>query len=264
MIPRLRHPIASPVAAFLILGGLAFVVERTARALGAVGYVWKWDRIPEFLLHRDSATGAWRAGLLLQGLWMTLKLSLASIALSLAAGVVVGLARVVEEPVSRAASRIYVEIARDTPLVVQIYTVYFLVGTAFRMTPFQAGVVALTFFTAAYVAEIVRGGVESIDRGQAEAARALGLSWTATMIHVVLPQAVRRMVAPLAGQFISLVKDSSLVSVVALTELTLAARSLAGSTYITMEIWLTVAALYFALTFPLSLASRALERRFSR
>ncbi len=258
-IPGLRSLISALVLCVLF-GGLIWGIRQ---GLEENGYTWRWHKIPGFLLHRDAESGKLEAGILLTGLSMTLRLSLVAIGTSLALGIVVGLCRNTTEPVLRGATRIYVEVVRGTPLLVQIYAIYYLVGSALQMNKFFAGVTALTVFTSAYVGEIVRGGIESIDRGQTEASRALGLSWGQTMGHVIMPQAMRRMVAPLTGQFISLIKDSSLVSVVAVTELTLAGKTIQGTYFLTMEVWLTVAALYFSMTFPLSLLSRWLEKRFA-
>lgn len=244
----------------LLLAGLFWAIDAGLRKNG---YVWHWEKIPKFLIYRNEETGRLGAGLLLKGLWMTLKLSFVAIGTSLVLGVVVGLCGITTEPVLRAATRVYIELVRGTPLLVQIYAIYYLLGAALRMNTFVAGVAALTVFTSAYVGEIVRGGIESIERGQMEASRALGLTWGQTMTHVIMPQALRRMVAPLTGQFISLIKDSSLVSVVAVTELTLAGKTIQGTYFVTMETWLTVAALYFCMTFPLSIVSRRLEKRFA-
>lgn len=279
----------SVAAAAMILAVLGWGVWRIVDALEDQGYRWRWHRIPEFFqieyipgevaapppgdtaatvtvepaLGGDEAQeGRWRLGLLVVGLITTVQLSFVSILTSLALGVVVGMARIVREPVLRFCARVYIELIRNTPLLVQIYVIYYLVGSAFDMGRFAAGVAALTIFSAAYVAEIVRGGIESIERGQTEAAQAIGLSWVQTMRHVILPQALRRMMAPLTGQFITLIKDSSLVSVIAITELTLAGKTIQGSHFISLEIWLTVAALYFCMTFPLSIISRVFEKRF--
>lgn len=232
-------------------------------SLDELGYKWRWERIPQFLVYRNETTGALAPGLLAKGFLMTLRLSLAAIVCSLVFGVIVGVCRIAQEPVLRWTTGIYIELVRGTPLLVQIYGIYFLVGSAFQMTKFVAGVTALTVFTSAYIAEMVRGGIESIDRGQMEAARTLGLSWRQSMMHVIMPQAMRRMIAPLTGQFISLIKDSSLVSVAAVTELTLAGKQIQGTYFLTMEVWITIAVLYLGMTIPLSFLSRYLERRFA-
>ncbi len=202
-------------------------------------------------------------GPLLWGLWLTLKLSALSLLFALAIGVVVGLGRVAHNPAVRALAATYVELIRGTPLLVQIFIFYFFVGTVMNLSAFTAGVAALAVFTGAYVAEIVRAGIEAVPKGQMEAARSLGLSYVQAMRHVVLPQAVKKSLPSLAGQFINLIKDSSLVSVMALTDLTKAGREVVSSTFSPFEVWFTVAAMYLVLTGALSLWVRRLERRLA-
>lgn len=202
-------------------------------------------------------------GPLLQGLWLTLEISALSLLFALLLGVVVGLGRVSRNPTIASLASLYVEIIRGTPLLVQIFIVYFFIGTVLALSAFAAGVVALAVFTGAYVAEIVRAGIEAIPKGQIEAAQSLGLSSFQTMRHVILPQATRRALPPLAGQFINLVKDSSLVSVMALTDLTKAGREVVSSTFLPFEVWFTVAAMYLVLTGALSWGVRRIEKRFA-
>ncbi|WP_246051754.1 amino acid ABC transporter permease [Panacagrimonas perspica] len=206
----------------------------------------------------------WSAGPLAIGLWMTLKISLASLVFALILGLVVGLGRVSRRVVSRDLAALYVEVIRGTPLLVQIFIFYFFIGTVLSLSAFAAGVAALSVFTAAYIAEIVRGGIEAVPRGQTEAARSLGMSAFQAMRHVVLPQALRSTSPALAGQFINLIKDSSLVSIMALTDLTKAGREVVSSTFSPFEVWFCVALLYLALTGTLSFAVRRLERRLDR
>ncbi len=202
-------------------------------------------------------------GPLAWGLWLTLKLSLLALLFSLVLGLIAGLGRVVSNPAVRALAATYVEIVRGTPLLVQIFIFYFFVGTVLNLSAFTAGVAALAVFTGAYVAEIVRAGIEAVPRGQMEAARSLGMGYAQAMRHVVLPQALRRSLPPLAGQFINLIKDSSLVSVMALTDLTKAGREVVSSTFSPFEVWFTVAAMYLLMTGALSLWVRRLERRLA-
>lgn len=203
------------------------------------------------------------AGTLLQGLSLTLRISLLSLLVALVLGVAIGLGRVSSNPTASALSAIYVELIRGTPLLVQIFIMYFFIGTVLKLSAFAAGVAALSMFTAAYVAEIVRAGIEGVPKGQTEAAQSLGLSGAQTLRHVILPQATRRVLPPLAGQFINLIKDSSLVSVMALTDLTKAGREVVSSTFLPFEVWFTVAAMYLVLTAALSWCVRRLERRFA-
>ena len=205
----------------------------------------------------------WRVGILLIGLWMTLKLSVISGILGILIGLFTGLARISSNPVPKWLAISYIELIRGTPLLVQIYIFYFFIGQVFNLSSQTAAVLALSFFAGAYVAEIVRAGIQSIHRGQMEAARSLGMSYPLAMRYIILPQALKRIMPPLAGQFISLIKDSSLVSIIAITDLTKAGREISTSTFSPFEAFFTVAALYLILTFSLSMFVQYLERRYS-
>lgn len=157
----------------------------------------------------------------------------------------------------------YVELIRGTPLLVQIFIVYFFIGTVLDLDRFTSGVIALSVFTAAYVAEIIRAGIQAIPKGQMEAARSLGMNYVQAMVYVILPQAFKRTLPPLAGQFINLIKDSSLVSVISITDLTKAGREVVSGSFAPFEVWFTVAALYLILTSSLSWAIQTLEKRLS-
>jgi polar amino acid transport system permease protein len=178
-------------------------------------------------------------------------------------GLFTGLARLTNSPAPKWLAIGYIELIRGTPLLVQIYIFYFFVGQVFRLSSFWAGVMALSVFAGAYVAEIIRAGIQSIHRGQMEAARSLGMNYYLAMRYVVLPQAFKRILPPLAGQFISLIKDSSLVGVIALVELTRAGREIGTSTFNYFEVFFTVAVLYLILTFSLSMIVQLMERRFA-
>ncbi|MBJ9974938.1 amino acid ABC transporter permease [Pseudomonas sp. S75] len=211
-----------------------------------------------------GVTRHWAAGPLAWGLWTTLWISMASGALGLLIGLFAGLCRLSSNPTLRDLSTVYVELVRGTPLLVQIFIFYFFIGTVLNLSREFAGVAALALFTGAYVAEIVRAGVQSIAKGQNEAARSLGLNAGQSMRHVILPQAFKRVLPPLAGQFISLVKDTSLVSVIAITELTKSGREAITTSFSTFEIWFCVAGLYLLINLPLSHIASRLERRLAQ
>ena len=211
-----------------------------------------------------GVTRHWAAGPLLWGLWTTLWISVLSGALGLVIGLFTGLCRLSQNPTLRDLSTVYVELVRGTPLLVQIFIFYFFIGTVLDLSREFAGVAALALFTGAYVGEIVRAGVQSIARGQNEAARSLGLTGGQSMRYVILPQAFKRVLPPLAGQFISLVKDTSLVSVIAITELTKSGREAITTSFSTFEIWFCVAALYLVINLPLSQIANRLERRLGK
>lgn len=220
----------------------------------------------EEVVFRGNTLGkkaGWSAGPLLLGLWLTLKLSLLALVFSLPLGLLAGLGRVSQNPVARDLATVYVELIRGTPLLVQIFIFYFFIGSVLSLSAFAAGVAALAVFTGAYVAEIIRAGIESVPRGQMEAARSLGMGYVGAMRYVILPQAFKKTLPSLAGQFINLIKDSSLVSVMALTDLTKAGREVVSSTFSPFEVWFTVAAMYLLLTGALSLLVRRLELRMA-
>jgi polar amino acid transport system permease protein len=233
-----------------------------------ITYIWHWERIPEMLFYYGPKSAAdpmprLRMGVLMIGFVLTLEISLSSIFFGIIIGTIVGIARLSHEPVTRRLAHAYVELIRNTPLLVQIYIIYFFVGSMLRLSAFAAGTAALSIFAGAYVAEIVRAGIQSIHKGQMEAARSLGMTYAHAMRHVILPQAFKRIIPPLAGQFISLIKDSSLVSVIALADLMFQGQQAVARTYYAFEIYFTVAFLYLVMTFTLSMATQYLEMRLA-
>ncbi|MFH1138655.1 MAG: amino acid ABC transporter permease [Pseudomonadota bacterium] len=233
-------------------------------SVAKVDYIWRWASVPQyFFYHADEGRGlwGWMVGPLISGLWMTLEISLISVTCAIVIGLFTGLARISDQPALRWLAIGYIELIRGTPLLVQIFIFYFFVGTVLHLSRFAAGTAALAVFAGAYVAEIVRAGIQSISKGQMEAARSLGMNYFKAMRYIILPQAFRRILPPLAGQFISLIKDSSLVSVIAISDLTKSGREIITSTFSTFEIWFTVAGLYLVLTFSLSMLIGWMERR---
>lgn len=208
-------------------------------------------------------TAKWYMGPLMKGLWTTLWISAVSSVVALFLGLFTGLARISKNFTVRSLAAIYVEIIRGTPLLVQIFIAYFLIGTVFDLSRNVAGIGALSLFAGAYVAEIVRAGIQAIPKGQMEAARSLGMTIPQSMVDVILPQAFKKILPPLSGQFISLIKDSSLVSVIAITDLTKSGREIITSTFATFEVWLVVAAMYLIITSVLSQLVYYMERRFA-
>ncbi len=215
----------------------------------------------------------WKPGLLVFGLWTTLKISVIATILGVLIGIIGGLARISSNPALRWTTIIYVEIVRGSPLMVQILIWYFVLGTVInqllaayglgRLPAFWYGVASLACFAGAYVTEIVRSGIQSIHRGQTEAARSLGMSYAQSMLYIILPQALRRILPPLAGQFISLIKDSSLLGMIAIRELTKAAREAVTVSLQPFEVFFLAAALYLVLTFTLSMFVQRLEKRMA-
>jgi len=182
--------------------------------------------------------------------------------LALGVGLTTALLRLSGSFMGRILSRLYLETIRNTPLLVQIYLMYFVIGPIIGLGRFGSAVLALTLFEGAYMSEIFRAGITSLRKGQWEAAHSLGLSGFYTYRDVILPQAIRRILPPLTGQVITLIKNSALVSIVSLSDLALNAKIIAADTFLTFEIWFTAAAIYLVITIALSTLAFYLEKRF--
>lgn len=200
---------------------------------------------------------------LLQGLWVTLEVALVSIVLSFLIGTLIGIIRYWKIPVLSQVTGLMVETIRNLPLLLIIFFTYFaLPEVGIKMSKMNAAIVALVIFESAMLAEIVRSGLNSIDKGQIEAARSSGLSAALTMRFVILPQGLRRMVPPIVSQFISLLKDTSLAVVIALPELMNHAQIINGrNVNYVIPTFIMVALMYFVVNYALSVLSRKLENK---
>ncbi len=205
------------------------------------------------------------APLLMLGAWVTIKITAASVAIGTFIGLFVGIAEIAKYWYIRIPAKIYVDFIRGTPLLVQIFIIYFalpmIIGV--RVDPFVAAITACSINSGAYVAEIFRAGIQSIDKGQMEAGRSLGLSWTQTMIFIIIPQAFKRVVPQLGNEFIAMLKDSSLVSVIGFEELTRKGQLIIASTYGSLEIWSAVAIIYLVMTLTITRLVAYLEKRYN-
>jgi polar amino acid transport system permease protein len=251
-------------------------------------YNWNWGVLPQFLFRYDPEAARWVPNLLMQGFFNTVRLSIWGTLLASLIGLLMGLCRVSHSLFYRLMGRSYVEICRNLPPLVLIFIFYYFVSDqimpilgvedfvrgsspatqallAFLLAPpdliapFLSALITLAIFEGAYITEIVRAGIQSIERGQWEAGRALGMGRWQLMRHVILPQAMRRILPPLGGQFISTIKDSAIVSVISIQELTFQGMELMSATFMTFEVWITVTLLYLLLTLTCSLALARLE-----
>ena len=276
---------------------LAVLVGVTAyiglRMQGALNYNWRWELIPDYILRYREDRQEWFANLLLQGLFATIRISIYASILALVIGVGLGIARCSENLTTRLLARTYLELLRNIPPVVIIFIFFFFLsqqlidalnlnswargiargdnahiwefffGDMRRFPSLVSGVIVLAMFEAAFVGEIVRAGIQSVPKGQREAARAIGMTRFQELRYIVMPQAMRKVVPPMANQFISLIKDSSIISLISVQELTYKTVELVASTRLIFEAWLTTAAFYFILCFGLSMLFRRLENRNS-
>ena len=239
-----------------LLAAIAWLFTAGSRGLE---YHWQWYQIPQYLLSHTSHGLV--AGPLLMGLAITLKISAVSLVVALLIGLATAICRLSASPVAGLLARLYIESIRNTPLLIQLFFIYFVLGPLFGLERLPAAILSLSLFEGAYMAEIIRSGILSVAREQHEAAYSLGLNPFATYRHVILPQAFRIVLPPLTSQAISLIKDSALVSTIAIYDLTMQAQSIIAETFLTFEVWLTVAALYLLVTISLSIVAGTLEQR---
>lgn len=284
---RLRLSPLDALVLAVLTGAAAWVVLRMTR----MDYHWQWSVLGQGLLR--SGPQGWGPGPLLHGLATTLRLSLWSGSLALVLGLIMGMARVSPRPFRRMAGAVYVELVRNLPPLVLIFLGYFFLGSQLaRALSLEAAaqslplggktllslvlgppeqfpelfsaVLTLGLLEGAYITEIVRAGIQSVERGQWEASCALGFTRWGQLRNVILPQALARMLPALAGQFISTIKDSAIVSVISVQELTFQGLELTAATYQSIEIWTGILALYLVLTLTCSLGVRRLETRINR
>lgn len=273
----------------IIITMLALVSAYVAyRVMVKLDYKWNWAVIPKYLYRYDDNTGQWTAALIMQGLYNTIRLSAWATLLATVIGLTMGILRTTRKLFNRLIGRTYLELIRNLPPLVLVFIFYYFVSDqimpalgleqyvrslspdaqatlTFLFAPprffnaFLSAVVTVGIFEGAYITEIVRAGIQSIEKGQWEASYALGLSYWQQMRYIILPQAVKRLLPPLAGQFISTVKDSAIVSAISIPELTFQGIELMNATARTIEVWITITLLYLILTLSLSLGVDRLE-----
>ena len=269
-----------------VLAVCAFTYYRVEHVLV---YHWEWDLVFQYVVAIDEVTGEIFPNLFLKGVAMTLRLAFWGTLIAGIIGIFMGLCRCSHNLFLKSMSRLYVELIRNIPPVVFIFVFYFFISSQimpwlgldnihntvapewvpvieFMFGPidlfpnFLAGLICLAVFEGAYITEIVRAGVQSIGKGQWEAARAIGLSRWHVLRDVILPQALKTILPPLAGQFITLIKDSSIVSLISIQELTFLTQDVSNTTTQFFEAWIITAALYFMMCFPLAVMFQRFER----
>ena len=291
--PPKRRPRLTWLDAALAALGIAAVGYFAWRTHSVLDYRWNWSTIWPFVIKIDPATGHWVPNLIVEGLLTTIRLAFWGILCAGAIGTVMGLARTSKRLLLRLIADSYVMLIRNIPPVVFVFVFVFFIasqimpmlgigdraraaspaaqwwisllfGSPKLIDNFFLGLICLAVFSGAYVTEIVRAGIESVSKAQIEAGDSLGLSRVDVVRFIVLPQALRNVLPPLAGQFIQLIKDSSLVSLVSIQELSFMAQDIQVATQRVFEVFVFVAALYFAICFGLSQLFALLERRAAR
>ena len=225
----------------------------------SMGYNWQWYRVPRYLYRVIDGELIW--GPLMKGLMVTLEITLYSVVITLAIGLVTALLRLSNSFAGRIIAKVYLEAVRNTPLLIQIYLFYFVLGPIIGLDRFWVAVLCLSVFEGAFACEVIRAGILSVARGQWEASDSIGLNRAQGYRYVILPQAVPLMLPPLTGLIISLIKHSAIVSVIAVFDLTTEGLNIIAETFLSFEIWMTVAAMYLVLTVTLSVFVSFLEHR---
>jgi polar amino acid transport system permease protein len=254
-----KSPLVDIAQFAVFVGVVGWLIFEGAQAMN---YNWQWYRIPKYFYR--IIDGEFIPGLLLRGLSVTLQIAFYSMILTFAISLITALLRLSGSISGRLIATFYLEAIRNTPLLVQLFLFYFVLAPIIGIDRFWAGVLCLSFFEGSFGTEVIRAGLQSVPRGQYEAADAIGLSRLDRLRFVVLPQAIPLILPPMTGLVISLVKHSSIVSVIAVAELTTQGLNIISETFMAFEIWFTVAAIYLVLTVSLSFFVSWLEHRARR
>jgi polar amino acid transport system permease protein len=226
-----------------------------------MGYNWQWYRVPQYLY--SFTDDGFQAGELLIGLLATIKLSLTAFTLACLLGLLVALLRLSGLVIGSAVAVGFLEFIRNIPLLVLLYLFYYVLGPIFGLDRYTASILTLAVFHSALISEILRAGINAVDKGQWEAAKSIGMSTGQTYRYIILPQSVRFMLPPMTGEGVHLIKSSAIVSVIAVAELTTIGRNIISDTFMSFEIWFTVAIVYMVVTLILSIGVSFLERRYA-
>ncbi len=259
LVGRNRSPLVDITQFAVFAAGLIWLSVHGAQSMG---YVWQWYRVSQYLYRIVDDELVW--GPLVKGFQVTIEISILSLLFTIVIGLVIAIFRMSNSLAARLLARVYLEVIRNSPLLVQLYLFYFVLAPILDVDRYWIGIFCLSFFEGAYASEIFRAGFLSVNRGQWETGASLGLSRYHTYRYVVLPQAVPLMLPPLTGLSVSLIKNSSIVSVIAIFELTAEGQNIIADTFMSFEIWLTVAAMYLMITVSLSLLVNIFEARMRK
>jgi len=243
---------------FIVMGLIVYGSYSGAKGMG---YNWQWHRVPQFLY--SFTDEGFQLGEIFIGLGMTLKLSITAFSFASVLGLLVALLRLSGLVLGKAVAIGYLEFIRNIPLLVLLYLFYYVLGPIFGFDRYSASILTLAVFHSALISEIFRAGINAMPKGQWEAAKSIGMSTVQTYRYIILPQSVRFMLPPMTGEVVHLVKSSSIVSVIAVAELTTIGRNIISDTFLSFEIWFTIALVYLAVTLVLSVGVSFLERKYA-
>lgn len=247
------------VALYLVI--IFTIVWSAYAGAQAMGYNWQWYRIPKYFYTLTEDGFQW--GEIAIGLVKTIQLSVTAFVFATIIGLIIAILRLSRLVVGRAMAVVFLEFVRNTPILVLLYLFYYVLGPIFDLDRYVASILCLSVFHAALISEIIRAGINAVPSGQWEAAKSIGLTETQAYRYVALPQSIKLMLPPMTGEVVHLIKSSAVVSVIAVAELTTIGRNIISDTYMSFEIWFTIAAVYMIVTLALSVGVSRLEEKFS-
>ncbi|MDE2824479.1 MAG: amino acid ABC transporter permease [Chloroflexota bacterium] len=259
---RIRNLLRSkPVAVLLYLVVIYLIARMSVTGAEAMGYNWQWYRVPDYLFRLTEDGFQW--GEIFFGLVTSIDLSVKAFILATIVGLFIALLRLSGLLVGSGVALVYLEFVRNIPLLVLLYLIYYVMGPIFKFDRYMAAIICLAVYHSATISEIFRAGINSVPKGQWEAAKSIGMSVAQSYRFIILPQSIKVMLPPLTNEAVQLIKSSAIVSVIAIAELTTIGRNIISDTYMSFEIWFTVAVVYLVVTLILSTFVSGLEKRFA-
>lgn len=260
VVQRVFGSVAMSVAIYMAVMGA--IVYGSYVGAQNMGYNWQWSRVPQFLW--SYTDDGFQLGEIFEGLWVTIHLSVISFVIATVLGLLIALLRLSDLVIGRAVAIGFLEFNRNIPLLVLLYLFYYVLGPVFDLDRYWASVLTLAIFHSVLISEIFRAGINAVAQGQWEAAKSIGMSEGQTYRYIILPQSVRFMLPPMFGEVVHLIKSSAIVSVIAVAELTTIGRNIISDTFLSFEIWFTVALVYMAITLILSIGVSYVEKRYAQ
>ena len=256
---RFMHSVPVSVAMYVVV--VCLIIWSAYTGAQAMGYNWQWYRMPQYFYTLTDDGFQW--GEIMIGLVKTLQLSLTAFVLATLLGLIIALMRLSGLIVGRALAVGILEFVRNMPLLVLLYLFYYVLGPVFSLDRYTASVLCLAVFHSVLISEIFRSGINAVAKGQWEGATSIGMTRGQAYRYIILPQSVRFMLPPMTGEVVHLVKSSAIVSVIAVAELTTIGRNLISDTYMSFEIWFTIAAVYMIVTLILSIGVSRVEKKYA-
>jgi polar amino acid transport system permease protein len=258
-IKRITTSLPASILQYLIIVGL--IIYAAYSGSQTMGYNWQWSRVPQYIYEIEDGVFVWKE--IPRGMVGTIILSAISFIIAIGIGLALALLRLSDLIIGRALSITLLEIIRNIPIIVLLYVCYYIFGRVFDLDRYAASVLCLSLYSGVQISEIIRAGINAVPKGQWEASSSIGMSKAQAYRYIIIPQSIRLIIPPMTGEAVQMIRNSAIVSVIAVLELTTAGRNIISDTYMSFEIWFTVAAVYLVFTLILSIFVSGVERRFA-